>query len=107
MFRQIVSRVSLLLILALMSLGLLAGCAGLKSGGTTPAPNPTPTPTPTKDITAVKHIVLFMQENRSFDEYFGQLNQYRVSKGLPADVDDLSKAGNVSLPTWDGSPNVA
>ena len=27
-----------------------------------------------------------MQENRSFDEYFGQLNNYRTSKGLGADV---------------------
>lgn len=28
-----------------------------------------------------------MQENRSFDEYFGQLNAYRQSQGLGADVD--------------------
>lgn len=28
-----------------------------------------------------------LQENRSFDHYFGQLNAYRQSKGLPADVD--------------------
>jgi phospholipase C len=28
-----------------------------------------------------------MQENRSFDHYFGQLNVYRASQGLPQDVD--------------------
>lgn len=28
-----------------------------------------------------------MQENRSFDHYFGQLNVYRASVGLPQDVD--------------------
>jgi phospholipase C len=28
-----------------------------------------------------------LQENRGFDEYFGQLNAYRQSKGLGADVD--------------------
>jgi phospholipase C len=28
-----------------------------------------------------------MQENRGFDEYFGQLNAYRESQGLAADVD--------------------
>jgi phospholipase C len=28
-----------------------------------------------------------MQENRGFDEYFGQLNAYRQSQGLDADVD--------------------
>ncbi len=48
-----------------------------------------------------------MQENRSFDHYLGKLNQYRVSKGLPADVDDLDKAGSVALKTWDGSPAIA
>lgn len=44
-----------------------------------------------------------MQENRSFDEYFGQLNAYRAGKGLSQEVDDLSKAGNVALPSWDAS----
>jgi phospholipase C len=28
-----------------------------------------------------------LQENRSFDHYFGQLNNYRQAKGLGADVD--------------------
>jgi len=44
-----------------------------------------------------------MQENRSFDEYFGQLNAYRASLGLSQEVDDLSQAGSISLPSWDGS----
>lgn len=48
-----------------------------------------------------------MQENRSFDHYFGHLNDYRTAHGLPADVDDLSKAGNVSLPSWDNTGNIA
>lgn len=48
-----------------------------------------------------------MQENRSFDHYFGHLNDYRTSQGLPADVDDLSNAGAVSLPSWDHSGNIA
>lgn len=41
----------------------------------------------------IKHIIFYMNENRSFDNYFGQLGAYRASKGLPADVDapDLSK----------------
>jgi phospholipase C len=57
--------------------------------------------------TRINHIVLMMQENRSFDHYVGQLNAYRASKGLPADVDDLSKAGAVALPSRDGSPPIA
>jgi phospholipase C len=40
-------------------------------------------------ITAVKHIVWMLQENRSFDTYFGKMNDYRKSIGLPQDVDGL------------------
>src|SRR5947207_11687885 len=36
---------------------------------------------------AANHIIYMMQENRSFDHYFGQLNSYRQSQGLSADVD--------------------
>jgi len=61
----------------------------------------------TGSIQSVSHIVIMMQENRSFDHYFGQLNAYRTSLGLPADVDDLSKAGNVSLPSWNNTGNIA
>ena len=39
------------------------------------------------DITAVNHIVFMLEENRSFDHYFGHLNDYRASIGLPQDVD--------------------
>lgn len=78
----------------------LTGCAGIRGdssgnggGGTT-----------TGSINSVNHIVLMMQENRSFDHYFGQLNAYRTSQGLAANVNDLSKAGNVSLATWKNNP---
>jgi len=55
----------------------------------------------------VKNIVIMMQENRSFDHYFGHLNEYRVSQGLPADVDDLSNVGPVSVPSWNNSGNIS
>jgi phospholipase C len=62
------------------------------------------TPPPVGSLnTSVNHIILFMQGNRSFDEYFGQLDAYRASKGLSTEVDDLSKANNVALPSWDAS----
>jgi phospholipase C len=48
-----------------------------------------------------------VQENRSFDHYFGHLNEYRVAHGLSADVDDLSNAPNAVNPSWDGSGNIA
>ena len=74
---------------------------------TTPEPAPTPTPTAPNDIHAVNHIILFMQENRSFDHYFSKLNDYRVAHGLGATDVDVMNPALVSLPTWDGSPNVA
>jgi phospholipase C len=37
----------------------------------------------------LKHIFIYMNENRSFDNIFGMLGQYRQSKGLSADVDGL------------------
>lgn len=42
----------------------------------------------------LKHIIFFIQENRSFDNYFGMLGKYREREGLPNDVDglDLNKA---------------
>ncbi len=47
-----------------------------------------------------------MQENRSFDEYFGSaLNAYRAKLGLSQGIDGTPS--NVSLKTWDGSPNVS
>jgi phospholipase C len=37
----------------------------------------------------INHIVFMLQENRSFDHYFGKLNEYRAQRGLPEDVDGL------------------
>lgn len=48
-----------------------------------------------------------MQENRSFDHYFGHLNDYRKAQGLPADVDDLTTFTPKALQTWDGTPAIA
>jgi phospholipase C len=89
--------------LAATTIFLLIGCQGVVSGSTptpTPTPSPTPaatpTPTPGSLNTSINHIILFMQENRSFDHYFGQLNVFRAANGLPTDVD-----------TWgpNGTPN--
>jgi phospholipase C len=35
------------------------------------------------DITSINHIIVFLQENRSFDHYFGQLAQYWQAKNYP------------------------
>ena len=43
------------------------------------------------DITSVNHIIFMAEENRSFDTYFGKLNEYRVANGWggPNDVAGL------------------
>ena len=94
----------------------LAGCLALSGSGNSGSPAPsggttggtgsiTPTPGPnngpTGDISAINHIIFMSQENRSFDSYFGHLNDYRASLSLPTDVDGLP--ANASNPAFDGS----
>jgi len=78
----------LLGIVALALSLFLTGCGGMATS-TTSANNdpPPPPPPPPADLTVVNHIIYMMQENRSFDEYFGQLNVYRQSQGFGPDVD--------------------
>jgi phospholipase C len=70
----------------LMIAVLLAGCAtpsnlALPSDQMTPAPAVTLTPTDSAlGLNKIKHIVIIMQENRSFDTYFGT---YPGADGLP------------------------
>ena len=76
------------LLLALACAFALTGC-GI-GGGTSSQGNTQPPPPPDQppaDITVVNHIIFMMQENQSFDRYFGQLNTFRQSQGLGPDVD--------------------
>jgi phospholipase C len=70
----------------------VAACSSGHSGSTAstttgPAPSRAVTPTTTKagargaDIHVIKHVVVIMQENRSFDTYFGT---YPGADGIPA-----------------------
>lgn len=74
---------------------LLCGCAGITGAG---SPSPTPTP---GSLQSVNHIIFEMQENRSFDAYFGKMNDYRASQGLGRDADDVEV--NYTNPADDGS----
>ena len=83
---------------------LMSACQGLGGGSSAP----TPTPTPAGSLNSINHVVLFMQENRSFDTYFGQLNAYRAKQTppLPQDVDTWTSGTdktptNVSTPSYD------
>jgi phospholipase C len=51
-------------------------------------------------IQAVNHIIFLAQENRSFDSYFGKMNDYRRSAGLGADVDGLPDDCSSSNSDW-------
>ena len=41
-------------------------------------------------LSNLKHIIFFVQENRSFDHYFGMLGKYKASLGLANDIDGLN-----------------
>lgn len=59
---------------------------GSPGGGTSPG-----------NMTALNHIILMFQENRSFDHYFARLNTYRQAKvsGGPNDVDTLDALATI------------
>src|SRR5689334_10035748 len=94
-------RVVLSCVLAFLLLFLLTGCSGLglTSGG--PTPTPSPAATPVGSLQSVNHIIFMMQENRSFDSYFGKINDYRASLGLGRDADDLEN--DFTAPADDGN----
>jgi len=83
-----------------LALGLaLTGCGGRGTASKNTMPQD-----PSADITVVQHIVFMLQENESFDRYFGQLNVYRQSQGLGADVDGTP--ANASNLSYDGSTTI-
>jgi phospholipase C len=64
------------------ALGALAACSST-AGAADPTPSAAPPATPAATVTGVKkikHVVVLMQENRSYDSYFGKLHD----EGQPA-----------------------
>jgi phospholipase C len=78
-----VSRRDFLKIAGVSSAGVVSGCRGLGLDGETNDNNNGPV----GDFSSLQHIIFTMQENRSFDHYFGNLGLYRQSKGIPGTVD--------------------
>src|SRR5258708_12362857 len=58
------------------------------------------------NIQAVNHIIFLVQENRSFDTYFGQVPAYWQTHGFPAQQFDGIPA-NASNPSYDGKSTVS
>src|SRR5512132_3683306 len=72
--KPILTRLSLLALIAGLAM-FLVSCQGLANG---PAGGPT---TGNSLQTSVNHIVIMVQENRSFDHYFGAMRQYWADFG--------------------------
>src|SRR5215471_4153734 len=79
----------------------LIGCGGVSGGSGDPSAKPA-----AGSLNSLNHIVLFMQENRSFDHYFGALNAYRAKQNppLPQDVDTWT-SGTDKTPTTVSTPS--
>jgi len=80
------------LFVVLLISAVLTGCGMAKS-----APDRKPTP----GLEGVNHIIFMLQENRSYDSYFGKINDNRAAQGLGRDVDALDTL--FSQPADDGS----
>jgi phospholipase C len=72
------------LLMLLTMAAILTGCGG---GSSTPPPPPPPPP----GLSSIKHIIFLAEENRSFDHYFGKINDYRSAApfNLPREVNGL------------------
>src|SRR5215469_8678710 len=53
-------------------------------------------------LSHLKHIIFMVQENRSFDSYFGRLGAYRASRGLANNIDAMNL--NATLNNTKGMP---
>jgi phospholipase C len=74
------NKVSFLILLLSLAF-LMTGCQGVGAGA--------PTSTSTATAQQANHIIFMMQENRSFDAYFGKLNDFRAGQSLGRDLDAL------------------
>ncbi|MGA9528968.1 MAG: alkaline phosphatase family protein [Terriglobales bacterium] len=104
--RALLCHVSPFLVLVFMA--ALTGCQGVTSTTTTT------TPPPTGGIDQVQHIIFLAEENRSFDHYFGKLNEYRTAppfnltaaiNGLPDSCSSSNSDWTVACGAMNMSPN--
>lgn len=65
-----------------------SGAGGTQTASAQVTVNAPAPPPPSGDISSVNHIVIMFQENRSFDEYFGQMTAYRQRNSIPINSAD-------------------
>jgi phospholipase C len=87
----------IVLIVAAYSLG---GGSTNKPSSTTTGTAPAPSNIGSGDISKIKHIVIIMQENRSFDNYFGT---YPGANGIPKDACIPAPQGPCQKPYHDAA----
>ena len=83
-------------------LGLLLVLGGC--GGQTSVPTPPPPPH-NPGVQSLNHVIFMVQENRSFDQYFGHLSSYQQANGFPAQSIDGMPV-NASNPSFNGTSTV-
>src|SRR5437868_6899487 len=101
-YRRFAARLLSVAIVTIMTLGLVS-CGG--GAGLMPASNPGPRPLSADLNSSVNHIIFMLQENRSFDQYFGQLPAYWQANGFPAQRFDGIPA-NASNPGFQGQGTI-
>ncbi len=84
-------------ILSIATLAALTACGTNSSTSTT-----TTTTTQSGDPNPVQHIIFLAEENRSFDHYFGKLNDYRSAApfNLPREVNGLPDSCSTTNSDW-------
>ncbi len=81
--RRIPRAVGVLVALVALAAAGLAGLADPgRRAGASEAPAPVLVASPAADLSKIKHVIVIMQENRSFDHYFGM---YPGADGIPVD----------------------
>ncbi len=81
---------------------ILCGCQGLPTSTTGTGSG---SGNSNANINSINHIIFMAQENRSFDNYFGQLPTYWAANGYPSQTIDALPA-NASNPGLNGAPSV-
>jgi phospholipase C len=105
----IITCFAFIFLLVMTACGGMGSSSAANNGGGTPNtgssnPGPTGEGTTSTDPGKINHIIFMLQENRSFDMYFGDMNDYRASLGLSTDVD--ARPANASNPSADGTTTV-
>src|SRR6187431_1326880 len=83
-------------LLVIAVLGVAAAANALSSNAATPSTNPSAvrSPAATRATGSIDHIIIIVQENRSFDHYFGT---FPGANGIPMRPDGTPK---ICIPDW-------